>query len=90
MLKECGIDAWIFHAKLDYSQRDILIYLFTNMDESQILIKSLAVNALGLNLQPRCSIMHFYDLLIIKAVMDQAIGRLRRFGQQLVVIVYVY
>uniref|UniRef100_A0A093V772 Serine/threonine-protein kinase pakH n=1 Tax=Talaromyces marneffei PM1 TaxID=1077442 RepID=A0A093V772_TALMA len=90
VLKECGIDARIFHAKLDYRQRDILIHSFTNTDECQILIMSLAVNALGLNLQPRCNIMHFYDLPITKAVMDQAIGRLRRFGQQLVVIVYVY
>lgn len=90
VLKECGIDAQIFHAKLDYRQRDILIHSFTNTDECQILIMSLAVNALGLNLQSRCNIMHFYDLPITKAVMDQAIGRLRRFGQQLVVVVYVY
>lgn len=90
VLKECGIDARIFHSKLDQSQRRALIAEFTTTDECSILVMSLAVNAVGLNLHPRCSTMHFFDLPPTKSVMDQAIGRLRRFGQNCVVVAYVY
>lgn len=90
VLKECGIDARIFHSKLDQSQRQALITEFTTTDKCSILVMSLAVNALGLNLHPRCSIMHFFDLPPTKSVMDQAVGRLRRFGQNCVVVAYVY
>lgn len=48
---------------------------------------SLAINALGLNLQARCNIMHLFDLAPTKSIMDQAIGRLWRYGQQMVVVV---
>ena len=90
VLKECGIDARFFHSKLNQLQRQSLIEDFTTTDKCSVLVMSLAVNALGLNLHPRCSIMHFFDLPPTKSVMDQAIGRLRRFGQQLVVVAYVY
>jgi SNF2 family DNA or RNA helicase len=88
--EECGIDAKIFHGKLDNEQREKLFDEFTKTDECPILIMSLAVNALGLNLHPRCNIMHFFDMAVTQAVHDQGVGRLRRFGQKLVVIVYVY
>lgn len=51
-----------------------------------VLVMSLAINALDLNLRARCNIMHLFDLALTKSIMDQAIGRLRRYGQQMVVV----
>jgi hypothetical protein len=51
---------------------------------------SLAVNTLDLNLHPRCSIMHFFNMPTTKSVIDQAIRQLHHFSQQLVIITYVY
>lgn len=46
---------------------------------------SLAINAL----QARSTIMHFFDLAPTKSIIHQALGWLRRFGQQMVVVVYM-
>lgn len=90
VLKECGIDAKFFHAKLTQAERHTLIDDFTTKDTCSVLAMSMAINALGLNLHPRCCIMHFFDLPATQSMRRQCIGRLQRFGQKLVVIVYVY
>lgn len=45
-----------------------------------VLVMSLATNAL----QARCNIMHFFDLAPTKSIIHQALGWLRRIGQQMV------
>ncbi|QKX64261.1 uncharacterized protein TRUGW13939_11434 [Talaromyces rugulosus] len=66
ILRECGIKAAIFHAKLDMKERERLIREFTSEGGCMVLIISVA------------------------ALLEQAIGRLRRFGQLWVVIVHIY
>lgn len=90
VLREIGIHAQIYHAKLDFKEREKLVRSFTHSGGCMVLIISTAVNCFGLNLHGKCNEMHFYDLPMTKALLDQAIGRLRRFGQLLVVIVYMY
>ncbi|CRG88522.1 putative ATP-dependent helicase C23E6,02 [Talaromyces islandicus] len=90
ILRECGVKASIFHAKLTMKEREQLIREFTSEGGCMVLIISVAVNCFGLNLHGMCNEMHFYDIPMTKALLEQAIGRLRRFGQLWVVIVHIY
>jgi SNF2 family DNA or RNA helicase len=90
-LLEGGIDTRVFHSGLTNSDRHVLVDQFTKETITcMVLVCSLSVNAHGLNLHALCSICHLFDLAFSDSVRDQAIGRLRRLGQQNIVQVFEY
>lgn len=90
-LVEANIDAKVFHASLSFSERASLINEFTTeRDKCMVLICSYSINAAGLNLQQLCRNVHLFSEGTSKSVVNQAIGRVCRLGQQHVVLVYDY
>jgi hypothetical protein len=90
-LVEANIDAKVFHASLGFAERASLIHEFTTeRDKCMALVCSFSVNAAGLNLQQLCRNVHLFSEGTSKSVVDQAIGRVCRLGQQKVVLVYDY
>lgn len=91
VLKEAGISYLVFHASLDTSQRTQMINLFIHDTEKvRVLISSYSVNSAVLNLQNLCRNVHLLSPATSSAILDQAIGRICRFGQRHVVLVYDY
>ncbi|KAE8133508.1 P-loop containing nucleoside triphosphate hydrolase protein [Aspergillus pseudotamarii] len=91
VLKEANIDAEIFHAGLTRDERMKLIERFTQKhDECMVLICAYNVNAAGMNLQNLCRNVHILSMGLSKSVVNQAIGRVSRLGQERMTFVYEY
>lgn len=91
MLHLVGIDARIFHAHLTNLERSELIKSFNeSRTEVMVLVCSYSVNSAGLNLQHMCRNVHLFETALSEAIMMQAVGRVRRIGQQRIVKIYDY
>lgn len=91
ILKEANIDAEVFHAGLTRDERMNLVERFTQEhDECMVLICEYKVNAAGLNLQNLCRNVHLLSMGLSKSVVNQAIGRVSRLGQERMTFVYEY
>lgn len=55
-----------------------------------VLIASYSVNAYGLNLHSKCRNIRLIDPAMSESIRQQAIGRVLRFGQESIVLVYEY
>ncbi|KAB8275464.1 P-loop containing nucleoside triphosphate hydrolase protein [Aspergillus minisclerotigenes] len=91
VLKEANIDAEVFHARLTRDERMNLVERFTQKhDECMVLICAYNVNAAGMNLQNLCRNVHILTMGLSKSVVNQAIGRVSRLGQERMTFVYEY
>ncbi|PIG82089.1 DNA repair helicase rad5 [Aspergillus arachidicola] len=91
VLKEANIDAEVFHAGLTRDERMNLVERFTQKhDECMVLICAYNVNAAGMNLQNLCRNVHILSMGLSKSVVNQAIGRVSRLGQERMAFVYEY
>ncbi|UDD59055.1 hypothetical protein AFCA_006473 [Aspergillus flavus] len=91
ILKEANIDAEVFHAGLTRDERMNLVERFTQKhDECMVLICAYNVNAAGMNLQNLCRNVHILTMGLSKSVVNQAIGRVSRLGQERMTFVYEY
>lgn len=90
-LYEANIPAEVFHAGLSVNERAALVQRFTRERQlCPVLVCSYGVNAAGLNLQNLCRNVHLFSTGMSKSVVDQAVGRVCRIGQQRIVLVYEY
>ncbi|GAB1199547.1 hypothetical protein APSETT444_008897 [Aspergillus pseudonomiae] len=91
ILKEANIDAEVFHAGLTRDERMNLVERFTQKrDECMVLICTYNVNAAGINLQNLCRNVHLLSVGLSKSIINQAIGRVSRLGQERMTFVYEY
>jgi len=90
-LKLANIDARILGAQMSIKEREELVREFNEEpNKCMVLVCSYAVNSAGLNLQYRCRNTHLFDVPMSEAIVMQAVGRLRRLGQEKIVLVYEY
>ncbi|KAK2809576.1 hypothetical protein FQN50_003629 [Emmonsiellopsis sp. PD_5] len=89
VLMMAGIDARIFHASLSMTERATLVQEFNNARNScMVLVGAFAVSCVGLNLQHLCRNVVLLDRPCTESIVEQAIGRCWRLGQQRVVKIY--
>ncbi|KAB8238080.1 uncharacterized protein BDW43DRAFT_321183 [Aspergillus alliaceus] len=91
ILTEANIDADVFHAGVSRDEGINLIERYTQKhDECMVLVSEYNVNAAGLNLQSSCQNVHLLSVGLFKSVVNQAIGRVSRLGQERITFVYEY
>ena len=82
-LRLLKIDAQLFHAGLSMSERKKLVRQFTtNRKGCMALVGNFFLNCCGLNLHYLCFRTSFFDVAPSEPMRQQAVGRVRRFGQQ--------
>lgn len=90
VLNLAGISCDVYHADLTSSQRSALVKGFNEGPYPMVLVCSYYVNSAGCNMQEQCRNVHLLCTPMGIPIATQAVGRVRRLGQQKLVKVYEY
>ena len=86
-----NINVHILHIKLKFNECQKMIHEFVIKSKNvMILICSFYINFFRFNLQNLCCNVHLWNISMLKALLMQAIGRVRHLGQKHIIKIYDY